>query len=343
METSASSLQSVSGACGSSDSFHGLKFARNGSGGGGGGGSFLEASVYLAPMAAAAPPRKGKGVVQRGQPPPPPPRCQVEGCNVDLTGVKAYYCRHKVCGMHSKSPKVVVAGIEQRFCQQCSRFHQLHEFDQGKRSCRRRLACHNKRRRKPPPGTLSSAFHAEDSNGFRGFLVDFTHPKLPALARDVWQIGQAGDQALSIQYQCGFGTPSTRGVILMQDPGTEPIFSTPGTLDLAAGSDSSCALSLLSQPWDSTSKVNHQAISSEGIPIAEPTSKNDCIDSSWGFKGLEGSSSSTSFDARPRQVGQPENSHFSGELELAFLKRQCMGLDPSRRYQHLDDAIHWSL
>ncbi|KAJ8460443.1 hypothetical protein OPV22_033369 [Ensete ventricosum] len=342
METSASSLLSVSGAYGSSDSFHGLKFVRNGGGGGGGGGgSFLEASVYLAPMAAATPPRKGKGVVQRGQP-PPPPRCQVEGCNVDLTGVKAYYCRHKVCGMHSKSPKVVVAGMEQRFCQQCSRFHQLHEFDQGKRSCRRRLACHNKRRRKPPPGTLSSAFH-EDSNGFRGFLVDFAHPKLPALARDVWQIGQAGDQTPSIRYQCGLGTPSTRGVMLMQDPGTEPIFSTPGTLHLAAGSDSSCALSLLSQPWDSTSKVNHQAISSEGIPIAEPTSKNRCIDSSWGFKGLEGSSSSTSFDARPRQVGQPENSHFSGELELAFLKRQCMGLDPSRRFRHFDDAIHWSL
>ncbi|RWW55319.1 hypothetical protein BHE74_00038061 [Ensete ventricosum] len=303
METSASSLLSVSGAYGSSDSFHGLKFVRNG-GGGGGGGSFLEASVYLAPMATATPPRKGKGVVQRGQP-PPPPRCQVEGCNVDLTGVKAYYCRHKVCGMHSKSPKVVVAGMEQRFCQQCSR----------------RLACHNKRRRKPPPGTLSSAFHA----------------------RDVWQIGQAGDQTPSIRYQCGLGTPSTRGVMLMQDPGTEPIFSTPGTLHLAAGSDSSCALSLLSQPWDSTSKVNHQAISSEGIPIAEPTSKNRCIDSSWGFKGLEGSSSSTSFDARPRQVGQPENSHFSGELELAFLKRQCMGLDPSRRFRHFDDAIHWSL
>lgn len=51
-----------------------------------------------------------------------PPRCQVEGCNLDLTGSKAYYCRHKVCGTHSKAPRVVVAGIEQRFCQQCSRY-----------------------------------------------------------------------------------------------------------------------------------------------------------------------------------------------------------------------------
>jgi SBP domain len=51
-----------------------------------------------------------------------PPRCQVEGCNVDLTGSKPYYCRHKVCGTHSKAPLVVVAGVEQRFCQQCSRY-----------------------------------------------------------------------------------------------------------------------------------------------------------------------------------------------------------------------------
>lgn len=50
-----------------------------------------------------------------------PPRCQVEGCKVDLSDAKAYYSRHKVCGMHSKSPTVVVAGLEQRFCQQCSR------------------------------------------------------------------------------------------------------------------------------------------------------------------------------------------------------------------------------
>ena len=50
-----------------------------------------------------------------------PPRCQVDGCGVDLSAVKQYYCRHKVCYMHSKEPRVVVAGIEQRFCQQCSR------------------------------------------------------------------------------------------------------------------------------------------------------------------------------------------------------------------------------
>ncbi|KAL0425797.1 UNVERIFIED_CONTAM: Squamosa promoter-binding-like protein 7 [Sesamum radiatum] len=76
------------------------------------------------------------------------PRCQVEGCEVVLLNAKDYHRRHKVCEMHAKAPKVVVLGIEQRFCQQCSRFHAVGEFDESKRSCRRRLAGHNERRRK---------------------------------------------------------------------------------------------------------------------------------------------------------------------------------------------------
>ncbi|KAJ6790821.1 squamosa promoter-binding-like protein 12 [Iris pallida] len=81
--------------------------------------------------------------------------CQVEGCNVDLTGAKDYHRKHRVCENHSKSPKVVVAGQERRFCQQCSRFHDLSEFDQKKRSCRRRLSDHNARRRKPQRDTIT--------------------------------------------------------------------------------------------------------------------------------------------------------------------------------------------
>nr|KYP57737.1 Squamosa promoter-binding-like protein 1 [Cajanus cajan] len=45
----------------------------------------------------------------------------------------------------------LVGNVMQRFCQQCSRFHVLQEFDEGKRSCRRRLAGHNRRRRKTHP------------------------------------------------------------------------------------------------------------------------------------------------------------------------------------------------
>ncbi|RAL38327.1 hypothetical protein DM860_002305 [Cuscuta australis] len=93
--------------------------------------------------------------------------CQVLGCNRDLGSSKDYHKRHKVCDEHSKTPKVIVNGMEQRFCQQCSRqpkryhgwicnkhkticrFHMLAEFDDDKRSCRKRLVGHNERRRKP--------------------------------------------------------------------------------------------------------------------------------------------------------------------------------------------------
>ncbi|KAK7388848.1 hypothetical protein VNO78_23675 [Psophocarpus tetragonolobus] len=78
--------------------------------------------------------------------------CQVYGCNKDLSSCKDYHKRHKVCEVHSKTATVIVNGIEQRFCQQCSRFHLLAEFDDGKRSCRKRLAGHNERRRKPQMG-----------------------------------------------------------------------------------------------------------------------------------------------------------------------------------------------
>ncbi|KAL8189477.1 hypothetical protein R6Q57_029043 [Mikania cordata] len=39
-------------------------------------------------------------------------RCQVEGCDLDLASAKDYHRRHRICADHSKSPKVVVAGME---------------------------------------------------------------------------------------------------------------------------------------------------------------------------------------------------------------------------------------
>ncbi|KAK7362820.1 hypothetical protein VNO77_04944 [Canavalia gladiata] len=79
-----------------------------------------------------------------------PPSCQVDNCDADLSEAKQYHRRHKVCEYHAKAPSVHIAGLQQRFCQQCSRFHELSEFDDTKRSCRSRLAGHNVRRRKNP-------------------------------------------------------------------------------------------------------------------------------------------------------------------------------------------------
>ncbi|GAV65806.1 SBP domain-containing protein [Cephalotus follicularis] len=84
------------------------------------------------------------------------PMCQVDNCKEDLSNAKDYHRRHKVCEVHSKSTKALVGKQMQRFCQQCSRFHPLSEFDEGKRSCRRRLAGHNRRRRKTQPEDITS-------------------------------------------------------------------------------------------------------------------------------------------------------------------------------------------
>lgn len=97
----------------SSESLDGLKFGQK---------------IYFEDVSVAATqakPKKGRGGGGGGQAATQSPRCQVEGCKVDLSGAKAYYSRHKVCAFHSKSPTVVVAGLEQRFCQQCSRSHVL--------------------------------------------------------------------------------------------------------------------------------------------------------------------------------------------------------------------------
>ncbi|KAI8544001.1 hypothetical protein RHMOL_Rhmol08G0261300 [Rhododendron molle] len=95
--------------------------------------------------------------------------CLVDGCQADLSNCREYHRRHKVCERHSKTPEVEICGRKRRFCQQCSRymlrffllvflvFHSLEEFDEGKRSCRKRLDGHNRRRRKPQPEPLSRA------------------------------------------------------------------------------------------------------------------------------------------------------------------------------------------
>ncbi|GAQ82309.1 squamosa promoter binding protein(SBP) domain containing protein [Klebsormidium nitens] len=73
--------------------------------------------------------------------------CQVEGCEENLEHAKAYNKRHHVCWVHSRAWEVLIHGVLSRFCQQCSRFHDVRAFDEIKRSCRERLLHHNKRRR----------------------------------------------------------------------------------------------------------------------------------------------------------------------------------------------------
>ncbi|KAL6890318.1 hypothetical protein ACP4OV_009081 [Aristida adscensionis] len=109
--------------------------------------------------------------------------CSVDGCRSDLSRCRDYHRRHKVCEAHSKTPVVVVGGQEQRFCQQCSRFHMLSEFDEGKRSCRKRLDGHNRRRRKPQ----------HDVTNLRGFFPYYQVNQFEIYPQTVETAGQDSD------------------------------------------------------------------------------------------------------------------------------------------------------
>ncbi|KAJ7944074.1 Squamosa promoter-binding-like protein [Quillaja saponaria] len=58
--------------------------------------------------------------------------CQVDECGVDLQMAKKYHQKHKVCERHTKASVVLVRGVRRRFCQQCSRFHEISHFDDTK-------------------------------------------------------------------------------------------------------------------------------------------------------------------------------------------------------------------
>ena len=110
----------------------GVVAAAGASGGGGaldlklGGPTSWRAGAATAPAAAPLPPRPSSSAPAKrpraGQAQQAVPACSVEGCAADLSKGRDYHRRHKVCEAHSKTPVVTVAGQQQRFCQQCSRF-----------------------------------------------------------------------------------------------------------------------------------------------------------------------------------------------------------------------------
>ncbi|ESQ41891.1 hypothetical protein EUTSA_v10012721mg [Eutrema salsugineum] len=77
-------------------------------------------------------------------------RCQVPGCEADISELKGYHKRHRVCLRCANASSVVLDGENKRYCQQCGKFHVLSDFDEGKRSCRRKLERHNNRRKRKP-------------------------------------------------------------------------------------------------------------------------------------------------------------------------------------------------
>ncbi|KAM7265556.1 hypothetical protein ACFE04_003239 [Oxalis oulophora] len=292
-------------------------------------------------------------------------RCQVEGCKLDLSDIKAYYSRHKVCIMHSKSPKVIVAGNEQRFCQQCSRFHKLSEFDQGKRSCRRRLAGHNERRRKPQPASLLSARYGQfsstifDDNTRGGrFIMDFSaYPGVTA--RNPWSTVRSPEQVAENhptvpgtpvgQWQSNSLNPSPdiflQGSITTGTGYSSPRIIPQGECFTGVGADSTCALSLLSnQPWSSRNRPSSLGLMDVGVTVAQQTSHSDVTfnqyDTSWGLHEMSPP------DLGLGQVSQ-QHSVDGGQLHDGIevsQRRHYVELEQSRGYgDSAAQHVHWSL
>ncbi|KAG8373006.1 hypothetical protein BUALT_Bualt12G0126100 [Buddleja alternifolia] len=107
-----------------------------------------ELDAKLAEEEAALPGKKRSRTVRI--PAGGPVRCQVAGCEADISELKGYHKRHRVCLCCANASEVVVDGESKRYCQQCGKFHILSDFDEGKRSCRRKLERHNNRRRRKP-------------------------------------------------------------------------------------------------------------------------------------------------------------------------------------------------
>lgn len=89
-------------------------------------------------------------------------RCQVPACGVDISELKGYHKRHRVCLRCANASTVVLDGHNKRYCQQCGKFHVLSDFDEGKRSCRRKLERHNNRRRRKPSDSKNSGIQSLD-------------------------------------------------------------------------------------------------------------------------------------------------------------------------------------
>ena len=63
--------------------------------------------------------------------------CKVDGCNTECESL--YSIRVKVCAMHLKAEEVLFNGETCRFCQKCTKFHNVNAFENNRRACLRSL------------------------------------------------------------------------------------------------------------------------------------------------------------------------------------------------------------
>ncbi|PKA60901.1 Squamosa promoter-binding-like protein 9 [Apostasia shenzhenica] len=139
-------------------------------------------------------------------------RCQVPGCEVDIGELKGYHRRHRVCLRCAYAPSVMIEGETKRYCQQCGKFHVLLDFDEDKRSCRRKLERHNRRRRRKPADLKSVV---EKENVCQGKQLGETQKESTCTAVEDDGVRNKlvdGDMLLDCQNGLGCDEPSSLGL-----------------------------------------------------------------------------------------------------------------------------------
>lgn len=104
--------------------------------------------------------------------------CHVEGCETVMSEETAYFRRYKICRKHLKSNYLIVGGIQQRFCQQCGKFHEVEKFDGTKRNCRATLVRHNRRRKKTSRAKRKKSASEESDSDMRQPNVKWEHASM---------------------------------------------------------------------------------------------------------------------------------------------------------------------
>uniref|UniRef100_A0ACD5UXT2 Uncharacterized protein n=1 Tax=Avena sativa TaxID=4498 RepID=A0ACD5UXT2_AVESA len=203
-----------------------------------------------------------------------------------------------------------------RFCQQCSRFQPLKEFDETKRSCRKRLDGHNRRRRKPQPDTMNWArFMTSQQGGTRlssfpaarpeqnwpGIMgtenLHYTHQLLGISNRPhfVGSGSTNGREGWHFPFQQEGGMNFATGVAL-ETCVYQPLLETVAPLESSSSNSSrmfsdgmltppvlhsDCALSLLSAPAHLSGIDASQMVQqTQHIPIVQPLFSNMQLSSS---------------------------------------------------------------
>eukprot|EP00241_Pyramimonas_parkeae_P007539 CAMPEP_0114252834 /NCGR_PEP_ID=MMETSP0058-20121206/16059_1 /TAXON_ID=36894 /ORGANISM="Pyramimonas parkeae, CCMP726" /LENGTH=157 /DNA_ID=CAMNT_0001366817 /DNA_START=104 /DNA_END=577 /DNA_ORIENTATION=- len=103
----------------------------------------------------------------------PPRACRIPFCNVkDLENTSRYCNRHRICDAHLKALSVDIDGKPYRFCQKCSRLHELRLFDFNKHSCRSSLELRKVRHRSKQQ--MKEQMNNDESTSMQGSLTTDT-------------------------------------------------------------------------------------------------------------------------------------------------------------------------